>query len=295
MKKIVKLMILLACFSTTTQAKCQGVVNADKLNVRENTSLNSVILEKIDENEKIEVIDVFGEWYKINTGNTKGFVKGEFINLKTFPGYVDCESINVRTLPEAGSEAAGYLTKDTEVEIFDLVNDFYKIEFNGNEAFVQKDLISTQFVKAIEKRSADIKENPGEYKFEKLNLEIQNKGESIKSTAYKYLGNPYAYGGQDLNRGIDCSSFTQQIYAKNGISIPRTASEQAASKGGIPLDQLVIGDLIFFARSVGSVVCHVGIYIGNNQMIHAGSDQTGITIDNIYKMGELQIVKATHY
>lgn len=298
MKKIINLMLLLVCFSTTVQAKCQGVVVADKLNVRDNTSLTSNILEKINENERIEVIDIFGEWYKINTGKNKGFVKGEFISLKTFPGYVDCDSINVRTLPDVSSEAAGYLVKGNQVEIIGLVNDFYKIDFMGNEAYVYKEFIKTAFLQAIQNNlNVSDEKAKGQTPLSQVVAEVSdsNKGESIKAMAYKYLGNPYSLGGEDLERGVDCSSFTQQIYAKHGISIPRKASEQAASVDGIPLDRASVGDLVFFSRGSNGPIVHVGIYIGNNQMIHAGSDETGIVIDNIFKMGDLQLTKVNHY
>lgn len=303
MRKIISLTLLLVCFAPAVQAKCQGVVNADKLNVRESTSLTSPVLKKISENEKIEIIDIFGEWYKINTGETKGFVKGEFIDLETFPGYVDCESINVRTLPDVSSEAMGYLVNGNQVEITGLVNDFYKINYMDKEAYVYKDYIKTAFLQAI-KNSISSKDNSINIKETSLDQSTpfvidqnsdENKGASIRDMAYKYLGTPYSLGGTDLEKGVDCSSFTQQIYAKHGIMIPRRAAEQAALIEGIPLTDVAIGDLMFFSRSINGPIVHVGIYIGNNQMIHAGSDETGVVIDNIFKMGDLQLVKVNHY
>jgi len=83
-----------------------------------------------------------------------------------------------------------------------------------------------------------------------------------------FLGAPYRLGGSSV-RGIDCSGFVAKIYQFFDVSLPRTAREQSRVGMSVDRDDLDVGDLVFFntRRAFG----HVGIYIGNNQFIHAAA------------------------
>jgi cell wall-associated NlpC family hydrolase len=103
-------------------------------------------------------------------------------------------------------------------------------------------------------------------------------GSSVVTTAEQYLGVPYLWGGTSP-AGFDCSGFVQYVYNQLGVSLPRTSEEQALV--GTPvasLSQAKPGDLLFFAGSDGtpSAPGHVGIYLGNGEMIDA--PQTGMTV-----------------
>jgi cell wall-associated NlpC family hydrolase len=93
-----------------------------------------------------------------------------------------------------------------------------------------------------------------------------------------FIGAPYRFGGSTL-KGIDCSSFVQKIYRIFDITLPRKASEQSKVGISITRENLTKGDLIFFhtKRSLG----HVGIYIGNNEFVHASSRSKGVRIDSL--------------
>ncbi len=103
---------------------------------------------------------------------------------------------------------------------------------------------------------------------------------SIVNYAKQFLGRPYVYGGSDLMNGTDCSGFTLRIYQNAGISLPRTSGEQAGAGRAISISELKVGDLVFYARD-GVNINHVGIYIGNGQIIHAANAQLGICISSI--------------
>lgn len=94
--------------------------------------------------------------------------------------------------------------------------------------------------------------------------------QAIMDEALKYEGWKYVYGGASPTTSFDCSGLTQWTYGKAGISIPRTASQQYEVTQYIPLSEA--GDLVFFhsTYNAGSYITHVGIYLGNNQMFHAG-------------------------
>lgn len=90
----------------------------------------------------------------------------------------------------------------------------------------------------------------------------------------KYLGIPYRLGGESYS-GIDCSAFVQKVYADTGIRISRTTYTQVHE--GVPTDRLKPGDLIFFDTILNSdsPYDHVGMYIGNDKMVHA-SERLGV-------------------
>jgi hypothetical protein len=90
-------------------------------------------------------------------------------------------------------------------------------------------------------------------------------GDRVVTEAKKYLGVPYVWGGTDPAKGLDCSGFTQLVYKNLGISIPRVSQDQAKVGTAVPsLAEAKPGDLIVLDGGG-----HVGIYVGNGQMIHA--------------------------
>lgn len=99
-----------------------------------------------------------------------------------------------------------------------------------------------------------------------------NVRDSIVRDAKAYLGVKYVYGGTTPS-GFDCSGFTQFIYRKNGVEIPRTVSEmQLKSK---KTQNPKLGDIVVFDNPK-----HVGILIGNNKFVHASTTR-GIVIDDL--------------
>ncbi len=108
---------------------------------------------------------------------------------------------------------------------------------------------------------------------------------AVVADARKYLGVPYRWGGTDPQSGLDCSGLTQRVYADMGISLPRTASQQAtAGRPVASLDQAQPGDLMFFDYSAARPgVDHVGIYIGDGQMIAAPQEGESVQIQSVGK------------
>ncbi|GGE49711.1 hypothetical protein GCM10011391_30610 [Pullulanibacillus camelliae] len=102
----------------------------------------------------------------------------------------------------------------------------------------------------------------------------------IIADAKALIGTPYVWGGTTPS-GFDCSGFTSYVFAKNGMTLPRTAAAQWSA--GQSVSAPAKGDLVFFATT-GSGVSHVGIYIGNGQFINASTSK-GVVIsdmDNSY-------------
>lgn len=105
------------------------------------------------------------------------------------------------------------------------------------------------------------------------------KAQEILNEAYQHIGTPYAWGGTTPN-GFDCSGFTQYVFKKAGIKLPRTAKEQQSMGVSIPLSNLQPGDLVF----MGNPAYHVGIYVGNGQYIHAPQTGDVVKVSKIYNI-----------
>ncbi|HEY8218936.1 MAG TPA: C40 family peptidase [Methylobacter sp.] len=94
------------------------------------------------------------------------------------------------------------------------------------------------------------------------------------SYALSLQGTPYRYGKSSPEEGFDCSGFVQHVYGHQGIALPRTVQGMAQSLNQVPKNDLHSGDLVFFNTS-GKPFSHVGIYVSNDNFIHAPSQNTG--------------------
>ena len=101
---------------------------------------------------------------------------------------------------------------------------------------------------------------------------------TIVAAATNYIGVPYVFGGTSPY-GFDCSGYVQYVFAKSGISLPRTADVQYEVGTPISTTDLVTGDLVFFSTYTYGA-SHVGIYVGDGRFIHASSSR-GVTIDSL--------------
>ncbi|MDA5851539.1 invasion associated endopeptidase [Listeria monocytogenes] len=112
------------------------------------------------------------------------------------------------------------------------------------------------------------------------NNNSNSSASAIIAEAQKHLGKAYSWGGNGPTT-FDCSGYTKYVFAKAGISLPRTSGAQYASTTRISESQAKHGDLVFF--DYGSGISHVGIYVGNGQMINA--QDNGVKYDNIHGSG----------
>jgi lipoprotein Spr len=104
-----------------------------------------------------------------------------------------------------------------------------------------------------------------------------SKANSIIATGKRYMGTPYDFGAPSgSTRAFDCSSFTQFVYAKYGVKLPRTSQQQSKVGSYVSKANLKPGDLVFFY----SPIHHVAIYIGNGKILHTYG-APGVTISNM--------------
>ena len=98
-----------------------------------------------------------------------------------------------------------------------------------------------------------------------------SKGQQIADFACKYIGSPYVAGGTSLTKGADCSGFVMAVYQAFGYSLPRSSYAQSGAGRAVSYSEAQPGDIIYYGG-------HVGIYIGNGQIVHASTERTGIKI-----------------
>lgn len=120
---------------------------------------------------------------------------------------------------------------------------------------------------------------PGDANEDEILEMAYSADDELQQAAFNFLSTPYRFGGTS-RRGIDCSSFVQQVFREVDVNLPRTAREQFRVGTKIERDELQPGDLVFF-RTYARFPSHVGIYLGDNKMIHASSRSRRVVVTSL--------------
>lgn len=152
-----------------------------------------------------------------------------------------------------------------------------KASFDNSLQRINKDLLNEQEMTDTLAELTDIdSDRPVDLA---KNIETNQPLNNLKKSAYSFLGARYVFGGNSRN-ALDCSSFTQQVFREQKISLPRTAREQFYVGNEVVRGDLKKGDLVFF-QTYASFPSHVGIYLGNRKMIHASSREHRVVISTM--------------
>ena len=113
---------------------------------------------------------------------------------------------------------------------------------------------------------------------------------AVVAYALQFVGNPYVHGGRSLVTGTDCSGFTSLVYQHFGYSLSYTPAGQSEQYTRVPVSTIKPGDLLFYSNSQ-KYLGHVALYIGNGQIVHAGTVETGIIVSSAYYRDPLFAVR----
>ena len=129
-------------------------------------------------------------------------------------------------------------------------------------------------VSEIAQKNADASKEHADFAKENMQNHRAEMGQAVADFAVQFVGNPYVWGGSSLTHGTDCSGFTMAVYANFGIGLPHyDASQRGYGIGISSLSDARPGDLVCYYG-------HVGIYIGDGQIVHAANARDGIKISN---------------
>jgi len=155
---------------------------------------------------------------------------------------------------------------DLDAFYFIAIDKLYKVRF-GDYA-TRKEAETA----AIEYQKAGIIDNYYIVRPEKMFTKSAEKTTDLRrdivKTAWRFLGCPYIYGGVTRD-GFDCSGLVMTIYRLNGLNLPRVSRDQYKSGKQVKRSKLQAGDLVFFRTGSSKAITHVGIYIGQDEFIHA--------------------------
>ena len=203
----------------------------------------------------------------------------------TLLGVVNAEKgyINIREEQSTDSDVVGKIRKDAICEVVSIEDEWCEIESGEIKGYISSEYLLTgeeANKKAEELMTEGVELETAitmmEYRYGKGVTDIQME---ICEYARQFVGNPYRWGGTSLTNGADCSGFTLSVYANYGVSLPHSSKAQANCGERIDLSELQPGDLVFYG---GKNIHHVAMYIGNGQVVHAQSENTGIVVSNMY-------------
>ena len=171
--------------------------------------------------------------------------------------------------PSSGSAVIGRLENGTQVTVLDETRDYYKIDCYEMNGYIRKELLTQagDGTYTVSCRSDSPDAAPMSYESMADTLLLRS---SVLELARQQLGTPYVYGGSRPG-GFDCSGLVYYVYGAQGIDLHRSADVQMQDGVIVPRDSLQVGDLVFFRAYGPWLASHVGIYVGDGQMIHAAS------------------------
>lgn len=209
------------------------------LYVRSEPTKESEYVGKLYPGYAAKITGPVGEWTAVESGDVTGYVKTEYI-LTGAEAQTYAENLVTEAQQEGKEEAEAFT---------------YAVSRKSEEA----------------QMTQEVQGNVQQTETTEVSAQPTSNGQVIVDYACQFIGNPYVWGGTSLTDGADCSGFVQSVFAHFGISLPRTTYDQINAGVEVSYDQAMPGDLICYDG-------HIGIYIGNGQIVNAQNPEQGIGI-----------------
>ena len=195
--------------------------------------------------------------------------------------YVSSDGLNIRKEASTESEIVDVLGKNAKVTIVKDDGTWCKITYKNTEGYAPKKYLSDEKVE-VTSRSSEAR-NAEVTNIQEVPVEETTASKTGELVAYakQYLGSRYVYGGTTPS-GFDCSGFVMYVYKQFGVSLPHSSSAQSKKGTKVEKANLQQGDIVFFSDyKTHKGIGHCGIYIGNNQFIHASTEKTGVITSSL--------------
>lgn len=264
-------------------------ITASSLWLRAKPSSKGTVITSGKKGEYAAVIGKSGSWYKVIYNQQTGYMHADHLtvytkrNIELGYGRVNGTRVNVRSKPNTDATVLTQANAGDKAYIIGLNNKWFRVIIGSKVGYIRSDYVDLTQIPLENKAS---KSKPLFYVNNKSTGVTPSasalKGTTTSSTAQKivteakkHLGVPYVWAGTTPS-GFDCSGFVQYVMKKNGISLPRTTTEQYKVGTYVSKANLKPGDLVFLQNTYRTGISHVGIYIGDGKMIHASSSK-GVT------------------
>ena len=270
-KTLISVLLLALVLISNASAAYGAVTTTSSLNFRTGPSLSASRIGQLSAGVKVAVIAHEGTWSKVAVNGVTGYVSTQYIqsiadcDFAIGNGTITGSVVNIRQQPGTASPVIGQVSQGATVQVIGIKGYWFKVTYGQITGYIHPDYVD------INRRDADA--SRGTTTTSTVRTAVVNYAKSL-------LNKSYVYGAAGPN-SFDCSGFTMYVMRNvAGVSLPHSSASQYSSTTKIAKSSLLPGDLVFF-NSGGSRVSHVGIYIGNNQFIHAANAQKDICIDSL--------------
>lgn len=288
-----------------------GFTTGSQLRLRSGASTSSTIVDTAEKGEVVVVVSKAGDWYKVIYNLQEGYMHSNYVSVLTKEnaelgyGKINGSGVNLRSGPSTGYSKVAVGSKNDQVYIIGINEGWYKVIYGSRVCYIRSDFVD---LTEIPYENHDSSKSPKFFRNGKstgvtpsaaaLNgttsstpstttttntttsssttVSSSVSGSTIVSTAQKYLGTPYVYGGASPS-GFDCSGFVYYVLNSVGISASRTLVTMYSQGTAVSKSELQPGDVVFFQNTYRVGISHVGIYVGNGQFIHAPNSRSTVS------------------
>lgn len=229
-----------------------AIVNTTTLKVRQEASTESSVLGLVPIEEELVVVEELDGWVKIAIEEGDGYVSRDYVNLRT-------DFVHAESREEEEARLAAEARAREEARAAAAATEASRAQQQA-EVQVQKSEANQAAIDSARNIAAS-----------SVGSEM---GKSVIDYATQFVGNPYVWGGSSLTNGTDCSGFVMSVYSNFGVSLPHSSSalrSKGYDVGG--LENAQPGDIVCYSG-------HVGLYVGNGQIVHASTSKTGIIVSS---------------
>lgn len=257
-----------------------ATVTTTTLFVRTEPGTEASVLTMLPEGEDVVVYDALDEygWYRVSTEEGLGYVSGDYVTVRTEFRVAESKEEEKERLEreeaerQAAAAAAEAARKAREEEERKAAEAARKTQEEAAKAMARQQTQNAQQAQQKNDKVQGSSQGQSSSSFGSNTTakpQTVSNGQAVVNYAAQFVGNPYVYGGSSLTNGADCSGFVMSVYQAFGISLPHSSSALRSVGYGVSLDAIQPGDIVCYSG-------HVGIYAGNNTLLHASSPSTGI-------------------